>query len=49
MQVVFGVLAAVAPEFWTFAVARMVTGAAASGVFLVAYVMGKYGEITGVL
>ncbi|XP_066254566.1 organic cation transporter protein-like [Euwallacea similis] len=40
MQVVFGVLAALAPEFWTFAVARMLTGAAASGVFLIAYVMG---------
>lgn len=41
MQVLFGVLAAFAPEFWTFAVSRMILGAAASGVFLVAYVMGK--------
>ncbi|XP_050311256.1 organic cation transporter protein-like isoform X2 [Anthonomus grandis grandis] len=40
LQVLFGVIAAFAPEFWTFAVARMIVGAAASGVFLVAYVMG---------
>ncbi|KAF7267223.1 hypothetical protein GWI33_019552 [Rhynchophorus ferrugineus] len=40
LQVVFGVIAAIAPEFWTFAISRMVVGAAASGVFLVAYVMG---------
>ncbi|KAL1517617.1 hypothetical protein ABEB36_001356 [Hypothenemus hampei] len=40
LQVLFGVLAAVAPEFWTFATARMIVGAAASGVFLVAYVLG---------
>ncbi|CAG9763144.1 unnamed protein product [Ceutorhynchus assimilis] len=40
LQVVFGILAAYAPEFWTFAISRMIVGAAASGVFLVAYVMG---------
>lgn len=40
MQVVFGVVASVAPEFWTFTVARAVVGATTSGVFLVAYVIG---------
>lgn len=40
IQVIFGVLAALAPEFWTFAVARTIVGAATSGVFLIAYVMG---------
>uniref|UniRef100_A0AAR5QJ81 Major facilitator superfamily (MFS) profile domain-containing protein n=2 Tax=Dendroctonus ponderosae TaxID=77166 RepID=A0AAR5QJ81_DENPD len=40
MQVVFGVVASVAPEFWTFTIARAVVGATTSGVFLVAYVIG---------
>ncbi|KAG5876061.1 hypothetical protein JTB14_016803 [Gonioctena quinquepunctata] len=40
MQVVFGTLAAIAPEFWTFTFARFVVGATSSGVFLVAYVIG---------
>ncbi|CAG9763142.1 unnamed protein product [Ceutorhynchus assimilis] len=39
-QVVFGVLAAFAPEFWSFTIARAVVGATTSGVFLVAYVVG---------
>ncbi|XP_058118107.1 organic cation transporter protein-like [Anopheles ziemanni] len=39
LQVVFGVLAGVAPEFFTYTLARMVVGATTSGVFLVAYVI----------
>lgn len=41
IQVVFGLLAAMAPEFWSFTIARAVVGATTSGVFLVAYVIGK--------
>lgn len=41
IQVVFGLLAAIAPEFWTFTITRAVVGATTSGVFLVAYVIGK--------
>ncbi|XP_050300986.1 organic cation transporter protein-like isoform X2 [Anthonomus grandis grandis] len=40
IQVVFGILAAIAPDFWSFTVARAVVGATTSGVFLVAYVIG---------
>ncbi|XP_066151542.1 organic cation transporter protein-like [Euwallacea fornicatus] len=40
VQVVFGTIAAFAPEFWTFTIARAVVGATTSGVFLVAYVIG---------
>ncbi|XP_060519690.1 organic cation transporter protein-like [Cylas formicarius] len=40
LKVLAGVVCAFAPEFWTFTMARTVVGAAASGVFLVAYVMG---------
>uniref|UniRef100_A0A182N5I8 Major facilitator superfamily (MFS) profile domain-containing protein n=1 Tax=Anopheles dirus TaxID=7168 RepID=A0A182N5I8_9DIPT len=39
LQVIFGVLAGVAPEFFTYTLARMVVGATTSGVFLVAYVI----------
>ncbi|CAG9824175.1 unnamed protein product [Phaedon cochleariae] len=39
-QVVVGVIAAIAPEFWTFTIARIIVGATTSGVFLVAYVIG---------
>lgn len=41
IQVIFGLLAAIAPEFWTFTLARLIVGATTSGVFLVAYVIGK--------
>lgn len=41
IQVVFGIVAAFAPEFWTFTFARLVIGMTTSGVFLVAYVIGK--------
>lgn len=53
IQVIFGVLAAVAPEFLTYTIARMVVGATTSGVFLVAYVIAmemvgpKYRLIAG--
>uniref|UniRef100_A0A8D8RIR3 Organic cation transporter protein n=1 Tax=Cacopsylla melanoneura TaxID=428564 RepID=A0A8D8RIR3_9HEMI len=36
---VFGMLAAVAPDFWTFTACRLIVGASTSGVFLVAYVL----------
>lgn len=39
IQVIFGLLAAVAPEFWSFTITRLVVGATTSGVFLVAYVI----------
>lgn len=42
IQVVFGVLAAIAPEYWTFTISRAIVGATTSGVFLVAYVIGWY-------
>ncbi|KRT86152.1 membrane transporter [Oryctes borbonicus] len=40
IQVIFGLIAAIAPEFWTFTITRAVVGATTSGVFLVAYVIG---------
>lgn len=39
IQVVFGVLAGVAPEYFTYTISRMIVGATTSGVFLVAYVI----------
>lgn len=36
---VFGLLAAFAPDFWTFTACRLIVGASTSGVFLVAYVL----------
>uniref|UniRef100_A0A1I8PZ51 Major facilitator superfamily (MFS) profile domain-containing protein n=1 Tax=Stomoxys calcitrans TaxID=35570 RepID=A0A1I8PZ51_STOCA len=39
IQVIFGVLAAVAPEYLTYTCARFIVGATTSGVFLVAYVI----------
>lgn len=42
IQVIFGVLAAISPEFWTYTVSRCVVGMSTSGVFLVAYVIGKF-------
>lgn len=38
-QVIFGVLAGIAPEFFTYTIARILVGATTSGVFLVAYVI----------
>ncbi|XP_058450277.1 organic cation transporter protein [Malaya genurostris] len=38
-QVIFGVLAGLAPEFFTYTIARILVGATTSGVFLVAYVI----------
>lgn len=40
LQVVFGIAAAVAPEYYTFMVCRLIIGSTTSGVFLVAYVIG---------
>lgn len=39
IQVLFGVLAGVAPEFITYTASRFIVGATTSGVFLVAYVI----------
>nr|CAH7722373.1 unnamed protein product [Callosobruchus chinensis] len=39
-QLIFGILAAISPEYWTFTLSRMIVGATTSGVFLVAYVIG---------
>ncbi|XP_069673393.1 organic cation transporter protein isoform X2 [Periplaneta americana] len=39
LQVVFGILAAVVPEYYTFMLCRLVVGSTTSGVFLVAYVI----------
>jgi MFS transporter, OCT family, solute carrier family 22 (organic cation transporter), member 4/5 len=39
IQVVFGMLAGIAPEYITFSIARMIVGATTSGVFLVLYVI----------
>lgn len=53
IQVIFGIIAAVAPDFFTYTIARMVVGATTSGVFLVAYVIAmemvgpKYRLIAG--
>ncbi|XP_030376006.1 organic cation transporter protein-like [Scaptodrosophila lebanonensis] len=39
IQLVFGVIVAVAPEYFTYTISRMIVGATTSGVFLVAYVI----------
>lgn len=39
VQVIFGVIAGVAPDYLTYTFARMIIGATTSGVFLVAYVL----------
>lgn len=41
IQVIAGVLAGIAPDFYSFTFFRMVVGSTTSGVFLVAYVIGK--------
>ncbi|KAF4533495.1 hypothetical protein B566_EDAN000980 [Ephemera danica] len=40
LQVVGGIVAGIAPEYYSFVFARMCVGATTSGVFLVAYVIG---------
>lgn len=48
VQVVFGLIAAFAPEYWSFTITRLIVGATTQGVFLVAYVIGwlpKHQEI----
>ncbi|XP_037732275.1 organic cation transporter protein [Drosophila subpulchrella] len=39
LQMIFGVLAAVSPEYFSYTISRMIVGATTSGVFLVAYVI----------
>ena len=40
LQVSFGVMAGIAPNYWIFVFSRMVIGAAQSGIFTVAFVIG---------
>lgn len=42
LQVVFGLLAAAATEYYAFMLCRLVIGSTTSGVFLVAYVICEY-------
>lgn len=55
VQVAFGILAAISPEYWTYTLSRAVVGATTSGVFLVAYVIAmemvgpKYRLFAGVV
>ncbi|XP_018332150.1 organic cation transporter protein isoform X2 [Agrilus planipennis] len=39
VQLLFGIICGIAPEFWTFTLSRAIVGATTSGVFLVAYVI----------
>lgn len=39
LQVIFGVLVAFAPDYWTYTIGRLVIGSTTSGVFLVSYVL----------
>lgn len=39
LQVVFGILGGLAPEYYTFAICKLVIGAAVSGMFVIAYVL----------
>ncbi|KAH8332812.1 hypothetical protein KR074_011293 [Drosophila pseudoananassae] len=39
IQLIFGILAAVSPEYFSYTISRMIVGATTSGVFLVAYVI----------
>lgn len=41
LQVSVGILASMAPNYWTFVIARFAIGAAVPGVFVVAYVIGE--------
>jgi OCT family organic cation transporter-like MFS transporter 4/5 len=42
IQLIGGVVVAVTPEFISFVIFRAIVGSTTSGVFLVAYVIGKY-------
>lgn len=42
IQLVGGILVAVAPEFISYVIFRLIVGSTTSGVFLVAYVIGNY-------
>lgn len=39
LQVLFGVIAGIAPDYYTFTISRLIIGATTSGVFLVSYVL----------
>ncbi|EDW43466.1 organic cation transporter protein [Drosophila sechellia] len=39
LQLIFGILAGVAPEYFSYTISRLIVGATTSGVFLVAYVI----------
>ena len=55
LQIIFGLLAGFAPEYYSFVIARLIIGATTSGVFLVSYVLAmesvgpKYRVIAGTL
>ncbi|CAD7084046.1 unnamed protein product [Hermetia illucens] len=55
IQLVFGITAAISPEYITYTLSRIIVGATTSGVFLIAYVIGmemvvpSYRLITGVV
>ena len=55
LQIIFGLLAGFAPEYYSFVAARLVIGMTCSGVFLVSYVLAmesvgtKYRVIAGTL
>lgn len=42
IQLVGGILVAVSPEYISYVVFRLIVGSTTSGVFLVAYVIGKF-------
>jgi len=41
LQVVFGILAGLAPEYYSFVAFRAIVGATTSGIFLVGFVIGN--------
>ena len=55
LQIIFGLLAGFAPEYYSFVAARLIIGMTTSGVFLVSYVLAmesvgpKYRLLAGIL
>ena len=46
IQLVGGILVAVSPEYISYVIFRLIVGSTTSGVFLVAYVIGKFLRIS---
>ena len=42
LQLIFGIMIAIAPNMWIYTIARFLVGCACSGVYLCAYVLGKF-------